>query len=317
EFARALLAEIDLQPLGDGDRLGPVAHHLRDLQAVVQRGGAITRALEPVERVLGTVDQAGAQVVLAELEERVLALLGVEVAPLDQVLVDPDRPVGLAPTPEQVAEGEMQLDRLGIDLHHVDEGVDRLVGLLVEEEVESAEVGVRHVAAAVGLARLEAGREPAEDEEERDGEQPPGVEGHLARSRPARLPGRNGPARTGRSGASLTDAQPPTRGGTAAESGGSTSDAGADESRASRRRSSVTVVFEGAKPSATRKSSRLKIQATTRIERLRAQALCAESARGLHPGIDPLAKVLAGLEVGNPFLRHHDLLAGLGIATDP
>src|SRR5690606_34775179 len=285
-----------------------------------------------VERVLGTVDQAGAQVVLAELEERVLALLGVEVAPLDQVLVDPDRPVGLAPTPEQVAEGEMQLDRLGIDLHHVDEGVDRLVGLLVEEEVESAEVGVRHVAAAVGLARLEAGREPAEDEEERDGEQPPGVEGHLARSRPARLPGRNGPARTGRSGASLTDAQPPTRGGTAAESGGSTSDAGADESRASRRRSSrrrretsrrlrkkdgnaasrpttapatkksrrkitsgarqamsspkrkkrssVTVVFESAKPSATRKSSRLKIQATTRIERLRAQALCAESARG-------------------------------------
>src|SRR5690606_28559883 len=240
---------------------------------------------------------------------------------------------------------------------------------LVEEEVESAEVGVRHVAAAVGLARLEAGREPAEDEEERDGEQPPGVEGHLARSRPARLPGRNGPARTGRSGASLTDAQPPTRGGTAAESGGSTSDAGADESRASRRRSSrrrretsrrlrkkdgnaasrpttapatkksrrkitsgarqamsspkrkkrssVTVVFESAKPSATRKSSRLKIQATTRIERLRAQALCAESARGLHPGIDPLAKVLAGLEVGNPFLRHHDLLAGLGIATDP
>src|SRR5690606_14492650 len=84
-----------------------------------------------------------------------------------------------------------------------------------------------------------------------------------------------------------------------------------------KKRSSVTVVFESAKPSATRKSSRLKIQATTRIERLRAQALCAESARGLHPGIDPLAKVLAGLEVGNPFLRHHDLLAGLGIATDP
>src|SRR5690606_30655007 len=111
----------------------------------------------------------------------------------------------------------------GIDLDDVDECVDRLVRLLVEQEVQAAEIGVRHAAAGARLARVEARREPAEDEEQRDGEQPPGIEGHRAAIRPGRV----------------TGFQPPRRGGIAAASGGSTSGMGAGSpSRDSRRRSS-------------------------------------------------------------------------------
>jgi hypothetical protein len=51
--------------------------------------------------------------------------------------VHADRAVVLAAAAEQAAEREVQLDRLGVDLHHLDEGLDRLVGLLVEQEIEA------------------------------------------------------------------------------------------------------------------------------------------------------------------------------------
>jgi len=71
------LAAVAFQAPRVGDRQRPVAHHLRDLEPVVQRRRRVAAALEPVECVLGAIEQARLQVVLAQLEQGVLALLGV------------------------------------------------------------------------------------------------------------------------------------------------------------------------------------------------------------------------------------------------
>src|SRR5690606_2371446 len=195
--ARTVLAEIALQTLGDLDRLRPVAHHLRDLETMLQRLQSVARALQPLEARLGAIEQPRLEVVLAELEQRLLALPFVEVGALDEVLVDANGAVGLSPPAEQVAECEMQLDRFRIDAHDVDERVDRLVGLLVEQEVQAAEIGVGQAVALHGGGRLPglvARREPAQAEEQRNGQQPPGFEfehrGAASFRRPGRWPHR-------------------------------------------------------------------------------------------------------------------------------
>jgi hypothetical protein len=49
--------------------------------------------------------------------------------------VHADRAIDLALPAEQVTQREMQIDRLRIDLDHFDERLDRLVGLLVQQEI--------------------------------------------------------------------------------------------------------------------------------------------------------------------------------------
>jgi hypothetical protein len=79
--------------------------------------------------------------------ERLQALLVADVLAVDEVLVHADRAIGLAATAEQAAEREVQLDGLIVDLDRLDEGVDRLVGLLVEQEIEPGQVGARQAPA--------------------------------------------------------------------------------------------------------------------------------------------------------------------------
>lgn len=179
--ACAVFAAVALQPLGQFDRQRPVAHHLRDFEPVVQRRGPVARALQAVERVFGAIEQTRLQVVLAELEQRVLALRRVEVTTLDQVQVHADRPVGLAAAPKQVAQRVVQVDRFGIEPDDVDERVDRLVGLLVEQEIQPSEIRVGQAAAVAATpvvpeCGLVARREPPEHEEQRYRQQPPGLE---------------------------------------------------------------------------------------------------------------------------------------------
>ena len=103
----------------------------------------VRRAVELGEQLLGAIEQAGAMEVLRELEGRRLALVRRQVGTVEQVLVHADRAVDLALAAEQAAEREVQVDRLRIDLDHLDERLDRLVGLLVQQEVEAAEVRQR------------------------------------------------------------------------------------------------------------------------------------------------------------------------------
>ena len=90
-----------------------------------------------------------------------------------------DGAVILAASPEQAAEREVQLDRLGVDLDYLDERLDRLVGLLVEQEIEPLEVGARQrPRLRDDLLDVDARRNPAQAEEQRKAEQPPEIELH-------------------------------------------------------------------------------------------------------------------------------------------
>ena len=74
-----------------------------------------------------------------------------------QALVHTNRPVGFATASKQIAQGKVQLDGFGVDLHDLDEGVDRLVGLLVEEEIQTTKIGVWHLRRlAHGLPGIDA-----------------------------------------------------------------------------------------------------------------------------------------------------------------
>ena len=147
DFAAQILTGIGLQTGGEFDRLRPVAHHLRQRQPMAQCRGRIPRALEAVERGLSPIAPTGTQEVLAQFEHRVLALGGIQVAPVGQILVHTDGAIGFAASTEQIAQREVQLDRFRVQPHHVDERVDRLVGLLVEQEVQAAEGGVGELSA--------------------------------------------------------------------------------------------------------------------------------------------------------------------------
>jgi hypothetical protein len=57
------------------------------------------------------------------------------------VFVHPHGAVVFAAPAKQVAQREVQLRGIGIVLHRLDEGVDGLVLLLVEQEVQAPEIG--------------------------------------------------------------------------------------------------------------------------------------------------------------------------------
>src|SRR5215472_15039907 len=171
------LPGVALELLRHVDRLDPVLLLLVDLEQGLERRGAMRRALQLHEHLLGAVEQPRLEVVLAELDHRVQPLLLGEVGPLEEVLVHADRPLGLAAAAERAPQREVQLDRLRIDLDDLDEGLDRLVGLLVQEEVQPPEVGARQ-APGLGekLLDVDARGEPAQPEEQGEPEQPPELE---------------------------------------------------------------------------------------------------------------------------------------------
>ena len=67
----------------------------------------------------------------------------------------------------------------GSILHHLEKGVDRLVGLLVEQEIQAPEVRARQGARfGEQMLDVDACGQPAQPEEQRDAEQPPELELH-------------------------------------------------------------------------------------------------------------------------------------------
>ena len=104
--------------------------------------------------------------ILRELEHRGLALVGWQVGTVEQVLMHADRAIDLALAAEQIAQREVQIDRLRIDLDDFDERLDRLVGLLVQQEIEAAEIRQRQRARlAQQVLDVDARGDPAQREE--------------------------------------------------------------------------------------------------------------------------------------------------------
>ncbi len=67
---------------------------------------------------------------------------GRQVATVQQVFVHAHRAFVFAATAEQVAEREVQVERVRVMLHGFDEGIDRLVVLLVEQQGQALVVGL-------------------------------------------------------------------------------------------------------------------------------------------------------------------------------
>src|SRR3954452_10470752 len=141
------------------------------------RERALRTVLELLEHFLGAIEDPRLEVILAELGQRHDLLVLRQIGALEQVLMHADGAVVFAAAAEEAAEREMEIYRLRVDLHHLDEGLDRLVGLLVQQEVEALEIRTRQ-RARLGddLADVDARRHPAEAEEKRQAEQPPVLE---------------------------------------------------------------------------------------------------------------------------------------------
>ena len=54
--------------------------------------------------------------------------------------MNPDSTIDLAAPPEQAAERKVGLDRLVIYTHHRKEMLERLIGLFVQQEVQSLQI---------------------------------------------------------------------------------------------------------------------------------------------------------------------------------
>ena len=130
------------QFVGHGGGLAPVARALVNAQQSQVRHGFKGRAFQQAQRLFGAVQQTGFQVVEGQGVLRPVAVSLAQVGAGQQVLVHPHRALVLAPAAKQIAQGKVQLRGVGVALHGFNEGVNRLVLLLVEQMVQAFEIGL-------------------------------------------------------------------------------------------------------------------------------------------------------------------------------
>ncbi len=179
DFLLPQVAGVVGQLLRDIDGLAPFLFLLVDLEEKIQGRLVQTGAAQTEEDILGAVEQAGLEIIVPQFSQGLQARLIPQPLALDEVLMHADGPIGLAAAAKQVAQGEVQLDRLGVHLGGLQEGVDGLVWLLVEQEVESLEIGLGQGARlADDMPDVHPRRHPAEGEKQRNRQQPPQFEFH-------------------------------------------------------------------------------------------------------------------------------------------
>ena len=181
DFLLVRLPGDDFQLLRAVDRFLPVLLLLVDVAQVLQRVLGMRAARQLREELLRAVKEPRLEIVLGKLEQRVELLFLRQVGALDQVLVHADRALDFAAPAKQRTQREMQLDRLRLHFHDLGERLDRLVGLLVEQEIEPFEIR-RGQRARLGQQMLDvdARGKPAEREKKRQREQPPVFDFHVA-----------------------------------------------------------------------------------------------------------------------------------------
>src|SRR5918993_3936011 len=95
------------------DGLLPFLLALVNADELLERGLGKRRAVTKLrEQLLGSIEQAGSEVVFGEREQGLMALCFVEVRARQQILVDANRPLHLAAPPEQMPQGEVRLERV-------------------------------------------------------------------------------------------------------------------------------------------------------------------------------------------------------------
>ena len=130
-----------LELLGRVDCALPLFLLLVDAAQRLQRLDLVAGTLrQPREQVLGTIQQAGMEVVFRQRVKRLVSLFRGQVGTRDDVLMNANGPVHFAAATKQAAEREMGFDRLVVDANHLQEMLQGLVGLLVQQEVEAFQV---------------------------------------------------------------------------------------------------------------------------------------------------------------------------------
>src|SRR5581483_597594 len=160
-----------LEAPGMIDGLVPVLLVLLDADQVAPRGRHVrVHRDEVAEQRLGTNEQAGAHVVLAELEQGDRLFFVAQIGPRDEVLVHADRSIDLAAAAKEIAERQVRLDRVAVELGELQEHFDGLVRLLVEQIIEAAEVAGGKLTDADTPRTLAAAPadEPARERRERE-----------------------------------------------------------------------------------------------------------------------------------------------------
>ncbi|MNG92867.1 hypothetical protein D3C79_518130 [compost metagenome] len=137
---RQLLALEFLQANGDLDGLVPVTQLLMDDEQLRQgRLFKVAVFAQLLPERFGPVQQAGSQEIPGQLLQCELTLLPGQLAG-DQVLVDLDGTVHLAPLTKEVAEREMGFDGFTVDFQQLDKEIHRLVRLVRQQIVEARHV---------------------------------------------------------------------------------------------------------------------------------------------------------------------------------
>ena len=163
------------QDVGRLDGPVPFVRALLQGQQGQTGGGLKTGAFQLPEAFLGPVEQAGPQEILRQGMTCPVTFAIWHARAGEQVLVHADGPLELAATPEQAAQGEVQVHRVGVVLDGLDEGVDGLVLLLVEQQAQALEVGSRRIAVFFPrLSQIQARRHPPQREGGGQRQQQPG-----------------------------------------------------------------------------------------------------------------------------------------------
>ena len=132
----------------DLDGGAPVARALVQVEQRQARLGVEARAVERLVGVFGAVEEAGLHEVLRQRVLGTIALACGQVGAAEQMLVHAHRALVFAAAAEQVAEREVQVGGVGVLLDGLDEGVDRLVVLLVEQQIQALVVDLGRIASA-------------------------------------------------------------------------------------------------------------------------------------------------------------------------
>mmetsp|Transcript_70461 Transcript_70461/g.166094 ORF Transcript_70461/g.166094 Transcript_70461/m.166094 type:complete len:322 (-) Transcript_70461:270-1235(-) len=174
-----------LEFCGNVGRLGPVARALIQRQqrqaGFALEGGAAQHRVG----VLRAVKQPGLEEVLGQLVLGTGTVGLGEITAAQQVLVHAHGALGLATAAEQAAQRKVQFRGVRVVLDRLDEGVNGLVLLFVEQQVQAFEIGLgRLTLFELPLPRIELGGQPAEDEDDgQDEKQPARVKLHLGGQR--------------------------------------------------------------------------------------------------------------------------------------
>ena len=159
---------------------GEVAFALADGEGHFQGGFAVFGEVgEVAEFGFGVVPESDFEIVAGEFPHGALSEGGGEVFAGDDSLVDAEGALVFAASAEEFADGELEFHGLGVHGLCFQEGVEGAVVFVAEEVGEAAEVGAgEFVCGFHDVSDVQSGGEPAEDENDRQEDEPPFGDGH-------------------------------------------------------------------------------------------------------------------------------------------